>query len=43
MLLRGEPLYGLTFKGYWQDLGTLERIKEAEGKLGRGEVKLHYL
>jgi len=43
MLLRGEPLYGFAFGGYWQDLGTPERIKEAEGKLGRGEVKLHYL
>ncbi len=43
MLLRGEPLYGLTFKGYWQDLGTPERIKKAEGKLKRGEVKLQYL
>ncbi len=43
ILLRGEPLYGFTFGGYWQDLGTPERIKEAEGKLKRGEVKLHYL
>ena len=43
MLLRGEPLYGFAFRGYWQDLGTTERIKEAEGILGRGEVKLHYL
>jgi len=43
MLLRGEPLYGFAFGGYWQDLGTPERIKEAEGKLRRGEVKLHYL
>ena len=43
MLLRGEALYGLTFHGYWQDLGTPERIREAEEKLSRGEVKLHYL
>ena len=43
ILLRGEPLYGFTYGGYWQDLGTPERIKEAEGKLKRGEVKLHYL
>ncbi len=43
ILLRGEPLYGFTFGGYWQDLGTRERIKEAEGKLMSGEVKLHYL
>ncbi len=43
MLLHGEPLYGLNFKGYWQDLGTPERLKEAEEKLARGEVKLHFL
>jgi NDP-sugar pyrophosphorylase family protein len=43
MLLQGEPLYGFTIGGYWQDLGTPERIKEAEGKLRRGEVKLRYL
>ncbi len=43
MLLHGEPLYGLNFRGYWQDLGTPERLEEAEGKLVRGEVKLHYI
>ncbi|MFQ5849000.1 MAG: NDP-sugar synthase [Candidatus Binatia bacterium] len=43
MLLQGEPLYGFAFQGYWQDLGTLERIKEAEEKMAAGEVKLHYL
>jgi len=43
MLLQGEPLYGFAFRGYWQDLGSPERIKDAEGKLTRGEVKLHYL
>ena len=43
MLQQGEPLYGLNFPGYWQDLGTPERLKEAEEKLERGEVKLHYL
>jgi len=43
VLSRGERLYGFTFDGYWQDLGTPERIKEAEEKLKRGEAKLHYL
>ncbi len=43
MLTRGEDLYGFPFQGYWQDTGTPERIKEAEEKLKRGEVKLHYL
>lgn len=43
MLTQGESLYGFLFEGFWQDLGTPERIKEAEEGLKRGEVKLHYL
>ncbi len=43
LLLHGEPLYGLAYQGYWQDLGTPERIRETEEKMARGEVKLHYL
>ena len=43
MLAAGEALYGFCFEGFWQDLGTAERIKEAETKLARGEARLHYL
>jgi NDP-sugar pyrophosphorylase family protein len=43
MLAVGEALYGFCFEGFWQDLGTAERIKEAETKLVRGEARLHYL
>jgi NDP-sugar pyrophosphorylase family protein len=43
VLAGGENLCGFAFNGYWQDLGTAERINEAEEKLKRGEVKLHYL
>ena len=43
MLAAGEPLYGFCFEGFWQDLGTAARIKQAEEKLGRGEAALHYL
>jgi NDP-sugar pyrophosphorylase family protein len=43
MLLSGEPLCGFTYEGFWQDLGTIERIREAEEKLKSGAVKLHYL
>ncbi|HEY3304841.1 MAG TPA: NDP-sugar synthase [Candidatus Binatia bacterium] len=43
LLTQGESLYGFPFEGFWQDLGSAERIKEAEEKLKRGEVKLHYL
>ncbi|MBI4528281.1 MAG: NDP-sugar synthase [Deltaproteobacteria bacterium] len=43
MLAQGEPLYGYRFDGFWQDLGTAERIKEAESRLQRGQARLHYL
>jgi NDP-sugar pyrophosphorylase family protein len=43
MLLAGEALYGFCFEGFWQDLGTSERIKNAEDSLGLGRVRLHYV
>lgn len=43
MLTEGEALYGFLFEGFWQDLGSAARIKEAETKLASGAVKLHYL
>jgi NDP-sugar pyrophosphorylase family protein len=42
MLSDGQPLYGFCFDGFWQDLGTAERIREAERSLTSG-VRLHYL
>ncbi|HWP60527.1 MAG TPA: NDP-sugar synthase [Candidatus Acidoferrales bacterium] len=39
----GKPLYGFDYFGFWQDLGTAERIKQAEETLRREEVRLHYL
>jgi len=43
MLVAGEPLYGYCFEGFWQDLGTVERIKHAEDSLSQGRATLHYL
>ncbi|HTM10275.1 MAG TPA: nucleotidyltransferase family protein [Verrucomicrobiae bacterium] len=43
MLVRGERLEGFVFDGFWQDLGTPQRIFEAEAKLASGEAKLGYL
>jgi NDP-sugar pyrophosphorylase family protein len=43
MLADGQPLYGFCFDGFWQDLGTAERIRQAEHGLAGGEVRLHYL
>ncbi len=41
MLVAGEALYGFCFEGFWQDLGTVERIKLAEKQLS--QARLHYL
>jgi NDP-sugar pyrophosphorylase family protein len=43
MLQAGLPLYGYCFDGFWQDLGTVERIGEAEQKLRSGQARLHFL
>ncbi|HSK28639.1 MAG TPA: NDP-sugar synthase [Candidatus Limnocylindria bacterium] len=43
MLAGGEALYGYYFDGFWQDLGTHERIKAAEQHLTLGRAGLHYL
>jgi len=43
MLVSGERLYGFHFDGFWQDLGTPERIQEAEQKLQNGRARLHFL
>jgi NDP-sugar pyrophosphorylase family protein len=43
MLLAGERLSGFRFDGFWQDLGTPDRIREAEASLAQGRVRLHYL
>jgi NDP-sugar pyrophosphorylase family protein len=43
MLRHRERLFGFCFDGFWQDLGTVERIKQAEESLSAGRVKLHYL
>ena len=43
MLSAGETLAGYCFKGFWQDLGTIERIKQAEESLASGHARLHYL
>jgi glucose-1-phosphate adenylyltransferase len=43
MLLAHERLYGFRFNGFWQDLGTVQRIQEAEQSLTSGHARLHYL
>jgi NDP-sugar pyrophosphorylase family protein len=41
MLLQEEKLYGFRFDGWWQDLGTVDRIQQAEAILAGS--RLHYL
>ena len=43
MLVAGAALYGFYFDGFWQDLGTLERIKQVEDHLAGNHARLHYL
>jgi NDP-sugar pyrophosphorylase family protein len=43
MVSNGEALYGFSFDGFWHDLGTAERIEEAERSLAERRTKLHYL
>jgi len=43
MLVSGERLFGFEFDGFWQDLGTPERIRNAEHKMRNGQARLHYL
>jgi NDP-sugar pyrophosphorylase family protein len=43
MLQAGEALYGFCFNGFWQDLGTVERIKSVEDSLTLGRARLHYI
>ena len=43
MLLHQERLFGFRFDGFWQDVGTASRIKEAEESLAAGKATLHYL
>ena len=43
MLLAGETLFGYRFDGFWQDVGTAERIKHVEDRLAKQSVRLHYL
>jgi NDP-sugar pyrophosphorylase family protein len=43
MLIGGERLFGFYFDGFWQDLGTPARIREAELRLKTGQEPLHFL
>ncbi len=38
-----EKIYGSLYTGYWNDLGTLDRYRQAESDLKSRKVKLSYL
>lgn len=39
----GEKVYGFPYEGYWNDLGTLERYRQAEDDLNSGKVKFSFI
>jgi NDP-sugar pyrophosphorylase family protein len=39
----GEKVRGFLYEGYWNDLGTLDRLREAESDLKLGKVALSFL
>jgi NDP-sugar pyrophosphorylase family protein len=43
MVLQHERFFGFRFDGFWRDLGTKSRIREAEEILAREKSTLHYL
>jgi NDP-sugar pyrophosphorylase family protein len=38
----GEKISGFVYEGYWNDLGTLDRLRRAEDDLRSGRVRLSY-
>lgn len=42
-LERREKICGYRYEGYWNDLGTLDRLRQAESDLKSGRVRLSFL
>lgn len=42
-LQAGEKVYGFRYDGYWNDLGTLDRYRQAESDLSLKKVRLSFL
>ncbi|MBI1909409.1 MAG: nucleotidyltransferase family protein [Deltaproteobacteria bacterium] len=42
-LREGQKIYGFPYDGYWMDLGTIERYRQADQDLSKGLIKLSYL
>lgn len=40
MIKKGERVYGYVMNGYWSDLGTPERYRQAEEDVARGKITL---
>jgi NDP-sugar pyrophosphorylase family protein len=43
MVRRGEKLYGYVMKGYWTDIGVIERYRRVDQDLKDGKIKLSYV
>ncbi len=42
-LASGEKIFAYPYSGYWNDLGTFERLRQAEAELASGRPKLSFL
>lgn len=42
-LAAGEKIYGFPYKGYWNDLGTVDRYRQAENDLISGKIRLSFI
>lgn len=42
-LAAGEPIFAYRYNGYWNDLGTLERYRQADNDLTSGRTRLSFL
>ena len=43
MLRKDEHVFGYVMRGYWSDLGTRARYREAVERFRRGRVRLSYI
>ena len=43
MLRQNEKLFGYVTRGYWNDIGEIDRYKKADRDLKQGKIRLSYI
>ncbi|MDC4204870.1 MAG: hypothetical protein MPW14_11570 [Candidatus Manganitrophus sp.] len=43
MLRKNEKLFGYVTRGYWNDIGEIDRYKKADRDLKQGKIRLSYI